>query len=90
MVLPSAETPLYNHPLPEIEQWLRAQGCQQDRKQLHCWHIQRPSWEAEIVLDIDQLTVRYFQAGADGQDIQRSFKYALSRRDIEQAVFSGP
>ena len=42
------------------------------------------------MLDIEQLTVRYLQAGADGQDIQRSFKYSLSRRDIEQAVFSGP
>ncbi|MHC5821068.1 MAG: DUF3143 domain-containing protein, partial [Nostoc sp.] len=30
------------------------------------------------------------QAGQNGQDIQRSFKYSLSRDDIEQAVFSGP
>ena len=90
MQLPTAETPLYNHPLPDIEQWLGSQGCQQDRNQLHCWHLLRPTWEAEIILDIDQLTVRYIKAGADGQDIQRSFKYSLSRLDIEDAVFSGP
>ena len=90
MPLPTAETPLYNHPLPDIEDWLRSQGCQQDRSQLHCWHVQRSTWEADIVLDIDQLTVRYIKASAESQDIQRSFKYSLSRQDIEAAVFSGP
>jgi hypothetical protein len=34
--------------------------------------------------------VRYVQSGENGQDIQRSFKYSLSRDDVEQAVFSGP
>lgn len=90
MTLPSADTPLYNHPLPEIEQWLKDQGCQQDRTELHCWRIQRSSWKAELWLDVDQITVRYFQAGENAQDIQRSFKYSLSRQDIEDAVFSGP
>ena len=90
MTIPSPDTPLYNHPLPEIEQWLKSRGCQQDRSELHCWRIQRPTWEAELSLDIDHLTVRYLHAGADGQDIQRSFKYSLSRQDIEAAVFSGP
>lgn len=90
MTIPPAETPLYNHPLPQIEQWLRNQGCQQDREQLHCWHLQRGNWEAEVSLDIDQLTVRYIKAGADGSDLLRSFKYSLSRKDIEAAVFCGP
>jgi len=90
MSLPSADTPLYNHPLPNIEQWLRNQGCQQNREQLHCWRVQRSDWEAELCLDVDQLTVRYFSSGKVGQEIQRSFKYSLSRRDIEQAIFAGP
>ncbi len=90
MPLPTADTPLYNHPLPQIEQWLRNHGCQQDSEQLHCWHLQQPFWKAELWLDIDQLTVRYLKVGEEGQDIQRSFKYSLSRKDIEQAVFSGP
>lgn len=90
MAIPPAQTPLYNHPLPDIEQWLRSQGCQQDTDLLHCWHIQKSSWEAEIVLDIDQITVRYFNTESEGQEIQRSFKYSLSRSDIEAAVFSGP
>jgi Protein of unknown function (DUF3143) len=26
----------------------------------------------------------------NGRDVLRSFKYSLSRRDIQEAVFSGP
>lgn len=90
MILPPANTPLYNHPLPAIEDWLTSRGCQQDRKELHCWKVSKPGWKAELWLDIDQLTVRYLKADENGQDIQRSFKYSLSRQDIENAVFAGP
>ena len=98
MMLPSADTPLYNHPLPDIEQWPKDQGCEQDSQELHCWHINRPAWKAELWLDVEELTVRYFKiAEGDPQwerfanrDIVRSFKYSLSRQDIEEAVFGGP
>jgi hypothetical protein len=86
----SPDTPLYNHSLPRIEEWLREQGCQQDDQELHCWCLQKSSWNAELWLDTEQITVRYVQAGEDGQDILRSFKYSLSRQDIEEAVFAGP
>jgi hypothetical protein len=90
MTLPSADTPLYNHPLPDIEQWLIEQGCEQDRQVLHCWHLKKDTWEAEISLETEQLSVRYVNAGEDGRDILRSFKYSLNRQDIEDAVFFGP
>lgn len=96
MTLPTPETPLYNHPLPEIEQWLTSQGCVQDKADLHCWYVERPDWSAELCLDVDQLTVRYFdfeaQEASPGAEpsIQRAFKYSLSRKDIEDAVFAGP
>jgi hypothetical protein len=90
MSLPTAETPLYNHPLPEIEKWLQDLGCQQNREQLHCWTVEKATWQAEICLEIEELTVNYFQKESGEKDIQRSFKYSLSRRDIESAVFSGP
>ncbi len=90
MVLPSIDTPLYSHPLPEIEAWLRSQGCQQHEQELHHWSLERPAWKADLWLDVDQITVCYLGAGSDGQDLQRSFKYSLSRQDVEQAVFSGP
>ncbi|PLZ45111.1 hypothetical protein CBP27_00690, partial [Fischerella thermalis WC542] len=63
---------------------------EQDEMQLHCWRVQRPGWQAELWLDIEQIVVRYLNVGDNGQDIQRAFKYSLSRRDVEQAVFSGP
>ena len=88
--LPSADTPLYNHPLPSIEQWLKNLGCQQDKQELNCWFIDKLNWKAQICLDIDKLTICYIKAGADGSDIQRSFQYSLSRQDIENAVLVGP
>ncbi len=88
--LPPANTPLYNHPLPDIEQWLKAQGCKQDRANLHCWQLEKASWKAELCLDVEELSVRYLGAAADGRDVQRTFKYSLSRQDVEDAIFDGP
>lgn len=90
MIFPSAETPLYNHPLPAIEQWLKQLGCQQDPKDLNFWIIKKPTWQAEIILEIEEILVCYLNAAADGSDIRRAFKYSLSRQDVEDAVFSGP
>jgi Protein of unknown function (DUF3143) len=92
ITLPNPNTPLYNHPLNAIEFWLRTQGCQQDRLQLHCWHLVRPTWKAEISLDTEELTVAYISTDISGKAnfITRSFKYSLSRKDMEDAVFSGP
>lgn len=90
MVMPSFDTPLYNHPLADIEQWLREQGCEQEPTAPHCWHIERPAWQAELTLDIDSIVVRYLNASSDGQDVQRIFKYSLSRQDLTEAIFSGP
>ncbi len=90
MSLPEADTPLYNHTLPSIEDWLRSQGCNQDRENLHCWYLDKFGWKAEICLDVEELTVRYYDAQEASQNLSRSFKYSLSRQDIEEAVFSGP
>lgn len=90
MTLPPADTPLYNHPLPEIEAWLKSKGCQQDEHDIHCWRIQEMNWKAEIAIEVDCLVVRYLGAGEGGRDIQRSFKYSLSRQDLEEVIFSGP
>ena len=100
MNLLPTDTPLYNHPLPEIEQWLLSMGCEQDDHELHCWHITRPDWQAELYLDIEELTVQYHatnsgdnltsSAASSDRHISRTFKYSLSRQDIENAVFAGP
>ncbi|HEY9699980.1 MAG TPA: DUF3143 domain-containing protein [Trichocoleus sp.] len=90
MALPSADTPLYNHSLPDIEAWLRFKGCRQDESDVHCWHMEQPSWKAEIWMEVDSLSVRYLGVGEGGRDIQRSFKYSLSRQDLDEAIFAGP
>ncbi|NJL82933.1 MAG: DUF3143 domain-containing protein [Chloroflexaceae bacterium] len=90
MLLPSPDTPLYNHPLPAIEGWLVSLGCQPNPEDVHCWLIERPDWRAELCLEIEELAVRYLGAGEGGRDLVRSFRYSLSREDVEAAVFSGP
>lgn len=90
LYLPDPQTPLYNHPLPQIEQWLLNLGCHQDAQDLHLWRIEHDHWKAEIWLDIEELSVVYISLAPDERDIQRTFKYSLSRQDIEDAVFSGP
>lgn len=90
MELPTSDTPLYNHPLPKIEKWLINLGCKQDQNNLHCWYIEKPSWQAEICLEVEELRVCYINAAPEGGNLNRSFKYSLSRKDIESAVFSGP
>lgn len=90
MKIPTADTPLYNHPLPAIEAWLVKLGCRKNTENVHCWTVEKPTWKAEICLNIEEITVRYFRAANDGSDINRAFKYSLSRQNIESAVFSGP
>ncbi|NCO75227.1 MAG: DUF3143 domain-containing protein [Cyanobacteria bacterium] len=86
----TSNSPLYSFPLPEIENWLKQMGCQQNSQALNCWYVKREGWEAQITLETEDLNVNYLKAGADGSDIKRAFRYSLSRRDIEDAVFSGP
>lgn len=48
----------------------------------------RSSWQAELLLDTEQVIVRYVGSGVG--EVVRSFKYSLSRQDIEEAIFAGP
>jgi hypothetical protein len=89
-IISSDDIPLYNYPLPQIEQWLITLGAYQQRDNIHCWLVERASWKAEICLEVEELTVRYINGGEGGNDLLRSFKYSLSRQDIEAAVFDGP
>ncbi|MCM1982194.1 DUF3143 domain-containing protein [Lyngbya confervoides] len=88
--LPSSDTPLYNHPLPAIELWLSDHGCSQDRQLPHLWHLEHPQWRAELNLDIEDLTVVYYLKQDPDHPIKRTFKYSLSRQDLDAAIFMGP
>lgn len=90
MALPSSATPLYNHPLPALEAWLNEQGCDQDQSNPNVWRVTRSSWQAEIIMDIEDIRVRYIQDVYGAKEIQRAFPYSLSRKDVEDAIFTGP
>ena len=90
MPLPSADTPLYNHTLPDIELWLKQQGCEQNSSELNRWEIAKASWQADLSLETDSLMVYYRNRRDAGENIQRGFKYSLSRQDLEDAIFAGP
>lgn len=89
MSLPSPQTPLYNHSLNAIEAWLRDRGCTQNEDQRNCWQIKYPDWEAELEMDVEEITVRYYSSQSS-QTIQRSFSYGLCREDLDAVIFSGP
>ena len=86
--MPPANTPLYSHPLPEIEAWLTEQGCDRDPENISRWTTVRDRWSAEIFLDADSIIASY--TSADGSTMQRVFKYSLSRSDLEEVIFAGP
>lgn len=86
--MPPANAPLYSHPLPEIEAWLTEQGCDRDTENISRWKLAHGDWSAELFLDVDSIMVSYTRL--DGSTMQRSFKYSLSRSDLEEAIFSGP
>lgn len=85
--LPSPDTPLYNHPLPALEGWLRQLGAVQQRGEPCLWDLHRPMWSARIELEVEELKVSWH---ADGQACVRHFPYGLSRADTEAAILAGP
>lgn len=86
--MPPATEPLYSHPLPEIEAWLNDQGCNRDTENISKWTMARDGWSAELLLDTDSIVVNYTRSS--GEQVQRVFKYSLSRSDLEKVIFTGP
>ncbi|MEN9208538.1 MAG: DUF3143 domain-containing protein [Gloeomargarita sp. GMQP_bins_120] len=86
---PSPDTPLYNHSLGAIEDWLRTLGARQNPQELHRWFLQRGQWQAELSLEIEELQVRYLGAGG-GRDVVRRFRYSLSRQEVQTGILQGP
>ena len=85
--LPSDRTPLYHHPLPALEEWLRQLGARQQSARSAIWDLHRPQWSARIELAIEELQVSWHH---DGLERVRHFSYGLSRADVEAAILVGP
>ena len=85
--LPPDRTPLYNHPLPALEAWLRQLGARQQASRSAVWDLHRPQWSARIELGIEELQVSWHH---DGKERVRHFSYGLTRADVEAAILVGP
>ncbi|MEI6031867.1 MAG: DUF3143 domain-containing protein [Synechococcaceae cyanobacterium ELA739] len=85
--LPPENTPLYHHPLPALEAWLRQLGARQQAARSAIWDLHRPQWSARIELGIEELEVSWHH---DGQERVRHFPYGLTRADVEAAILIGP
>jgi hypothetical protein len=86
--LPAEATPLYNHPLPALENWLQQLGArQQGGAHAAIWDLDRPQWSARIELEVEELRVSWHQ---QGRSCVRHFPYGLSRADVEAAILAGP
>ena len=87
MPLPSADTPLYSHPLPALEDWLRSSGFVRSEDDVCMWTLERPQWTAQLLLQSDGLVISWSQQGSS---TERAFSYGLSRADLEAAILAGP
>lgn len=85
--LPSVRTPLYHHPLPALEAWLRGLGAVQQAGHPSRWDLHRPEWSAELELEVEELRVSWHQ---EGRTTVRHFPYGLSQADAEAAILAGP
>ena len=85
--LPSPQAPLYNHPLPALEQWLRELGAVQRSAHSCFWDLQLGSWSAEIELEVEEISVRWLSGSTP---VERHFPYGFSRADVEAAILAGP
>jgi hypothetical protein len=85
--LPPERTPLYNHPLPALEAWLRQLGARPDGPRTERWDLHQSQWSAQIVFGVEELTVTWHQ---DGRQAIRQFPYGLARADVEAAILAGP
>ncbi len=85
--LPPAHTPLNQHSLAAIEQWLHELGAKKSDKNPCVWLWVQPLWSAELFMEKECLQVIWQK---EGKRSQLSFSYALSRSDIQDAIFEGP
>lgn len=85
--LPPDRTPLYHHPLPALEEWLRQLGARQQLPNGVVWDLHHPHWSARIELAVEDLQVCWYQ---EGSERLRHFPYGLARVDVEAAILAGP
>ena len=86
--LPTDQTPLNQHSLRALEQWLLQLGAEPVEGDPCRWTLRVASWVAELQMDQVDLRVTWQQSGQN--DKQCSLPYGLSRADVQAAIMAGP
>ncbi len=86
-LLPPASTPLNQHSLRALEEWLRSLGAEKSEDDPCVWLWQIRQCSAQIVMKQDELRVIWIK---DDESSQLSFTYGLPRQDVEAALKQGP
>ena len=85
--LPPGQTPLNQHSLEALELWLGELGAKKSNSDPSIWEWVMPAWSAEIKMQIKDIKITWIK---DGEKIQCSFPYGLSREDVQSAISQGP
>ena len=87
--LPAESSPLNQHSLRALEQWLLQLGAIRIDNDPCRWQLERPDWRAVLLLAREDLKVIWQSSGTTGET-QCSLPYGLSRADVEAAIQAGP
>ncbi|WP_244276878.1 DUF3143 domain-containing protein [Synechococcus sp. GEYO] len=85
--LPSADTPLNQHSLQALEQWLQSLGATRSNQDPCDWVWEQPAWSALLRLDQQDLGVIWT---SEQPTRSCSYPYGLTREDVESALRLGP
>ncbi len=87
MLLPPANTPLNQHSLVALEDWLTELGAKQSFDDPCSWQWLTLEWYADIKIAKDELQVTWEKNGIKTKCL---FSYGLSREDVYAAIIQGP
>jgi len=86
--LPPPTTPLNQHSLRALEEWLQSLGAEPIEGDRCRWSLVKESWSAELRLEREDLIVLW--RNADAPLAPCSLPYGLSRLDVTAAIEAGP
>ena len=85
--LPPAQTPLNQHSLMALENWLVELGAKKSLDYPCQWTWTKSEWSAKIFLKQDEITIVWEK---NNQVSECFFPYGLTRADVEAAIMQGP
>ena len=86
--LPPPTTPLNQHSLRALEEWLLTLGAEPIDGDRCRWSLETEAWTAELRLEREVVVVVWDNRDADVSPC--SLPYGLSREDVTAAIQAGP